>query len=252
GTPARAPARTSSPARAHGAGLPAAIRAVCRHIRAHSGALHVASRRKVLRILATGDSMIYPIDQELAIERPAGMRVVRERHDGSGLTTAMIDWARLSVRQAARVRPDVTVISLGGRDAGIPLRDARHRLVACCAAAWLGLYAGLVRPLVSAYLRGGRARVYWLLLPAPREALRAPLFEAVNDAVRLLAPQFGTALRLIATDAAISPGGYQQVVTYDGLKIRPRAPDGIHLNHEGACVERGLVTEALRADGLLH
>ncbi len=89
------------------------------------------------------------------------------------------------------------MITLGGRDGGIPLEGAAHKLVPCCGTPWLELYADRVRPLIRAYLRGGRGRVYWLLLPAPHEALRAPLFEAVNDAVRLMAGEFGASLRLI-------------------------------------------------------
>jgi hypothetical protein len=35
------------------------------------------------------------------------------------------------------------------------------------------------------------------------------------------------------------------------VSVAPRAPDGIHLTHAGACVERSLVFEAMLADGLL-
>ena len=196
--------------------------------------------------------MIYPIDEQLTIGTPAGMRVVTDRHDGTGLTTSTVNWRRLSERQAATIRPDVTVISLGGRDGGISLPDSENRLVPCCGTAWLELYAARVRPLIHAYLRGGSGRVYWLLLPAPRETLRAPLFEAVNNTIRLLSGEFPGALRLIPTDAVISPGGYRSTITYDGVALHPRAPDGIHLSHQGACVERDLVVEALQADGLLR
>jgi hypothetical protein len=225
--------------------------AICRRIRAASGPLRLPARHKRLTILVTGDSLIYPIDEELAVGRAGGMRVVADRRDGTGLTTRTVNWDRLSKQQAARVRPDVTVITLGGRDGGIPLEGLAHKLVPCCGTPWLELYADRVRPLIRAYLRGGHGRVYWLLLPAPHEALRAPLFEAVNDALRLLAPEFGASLRLIPNDAVISPGGFQDTITYDGLQIHPRTPDGIHLTHEGACVERSLVIEGLRADGLL-
>ena len=74
--------------------------AICQRIRADSGPIHLAAHRKHLTILATGDSLIYPIDQELAVERAAGMRVVADRHDGTGLTTTTVNWARLSRRQA--------------------------------------------------------------------------------------------------------------------------------------------------------
>ncbi len=253
------PAPRPPGSRAHAAGLgpssapptPRTPSAICQRIRADSGPVHLAAHRKRLTILATGDSLIYPIDQELAIEQPAGMRVVADRHDGTGLTTTTINWKRHSRWQAATFRPDVTVITLGGVDGGIPLQNAAHQLVECCGTPWLELYAGLVRPLVHAYLRGGRGRVLWLLLPAPREALRAPLFEAVNNAITLLAGEFGSAMRLIPNNTVISPGGFKQAITYDGLRIHPRTPDGIHLTHEGACVERSLIVEALRADGLL-
>jgi hypothetical protein len=234
-----------------GGGTPLSTTQLCARIRAASGRLRLAPHRRTLRLLATGDSMIYPADQELSLSRPRGMSVIDSRHDGTGLTTSTVDWRLVAQHEAATLRPDVTVITLGGRDGGIALPDAQQRLIPCCAAQWLALYAGRVRPLIRAYLRGGRGHVYWLLLPAPQEALRAPLFEAVNDALRLLAPEFGSALRLLPTDAVISPGGFQETISYDGLELHPRAPDGIHLTHAGACVERSLIVEALLADGLL-
>ena len=36
------------------------------------------------------------------------------------------------------------------------------------------------------------------------------------------------------------------------LQLAPRAPDGIHLDHAGACVERSLLVRALLTDGLLR
>jgi hypothetical protein len=234
-----------------GGGAPLSASQQCARMRAASGPLRLAPHRRTLRVLATGDSMIYPADQELALLHPRGMTVIDSRHDGTGLTTNTVNWRLLAESQAATLRPDATVITVGGRDGGISLPDAHHHLVPCCAAQWLALYAGRLRPLIRAYVRGGRARVYWLLLPAPQEALRAPLFAAVNDALRLLAPEFAGRLRLLATDEVISPGGFQQMITYDGLQIHPRAPDGIHLTHPGACVERSLIVEAMLADGLL-
>jgi hypothetical protein len=246
-TSTRAHTSSTSPAAAHA--LPAA--GICRRMRAISGHLRIAGRRKRLRVLVTGDSMIQPLDQVLGIESPRGTTVLTSRHDGTGLTTNTVDWHALARRQAASIRPDATVISLGGRDGGIPLENASHHLVECCASEWLALYAARLRPLARAYLRGGAGHLYWLLLPAPRETLRAPLYEAINDALRLLAGEIGPAMHLIPVDSAISPGGFRETIAYDGLRIHPRTPDGIHLDHAGACVERSLVTEAMVADGLL-
>jgi hypothetical protein len=204
-------------------------------------------------VLATGDSMIYPILEELAAEAPRGMHVIPERHDGTGLIMSTVNWHRLAKQQVTRFHPDATVITLGGRDGGIPLRGPDHKLIECCGSEWLKAYAGLLRPLVNAYLRGGLGHVYWLLLPAPRERLRAPLYEAVNDALRLLAAEFGDRMQLIPVDAVITPGyQFQETITYQGLAVHPRTPDGIHLDHAGACVERSLLVEAMLANGLLR
>jgi hypothetical protein len=229
--------------------LPPTEEAVCRRLQALQGPLRLAGHRKRLTVLATGDSMIYPILEMLAVGAPEGMRVVPERYDGTGLTTNTVNWQRLSLRQATKIRPDVTVISVGGRDGGIPLPNAQHQLVECCGAPWLSLYAGLLRPLVVHYLRNGLGRVLWLELPAPREAARAPLFEAVNEALRLVAAEFPGAMQLIPVNSVISPGGYQTTITFDGLTIHPRTADGIHLDHAGACVERSLLVSQMKADG---
>ena len=229
-----------------------ATAAVCSRLRAELGPLRLGAHRKRLTALATGDSMIYPLDQELAVDPPGGMRVQADRRDGTGLTTATVNWHRLAQLQVVRFHPGATVISLGGRDGGYPLRAADHQLVECCGASWLALYAQLAQPLVDAYVQGGRAHVYWLLLPAPREAARAPLYEAVNNAIRLLASRFPADMTLVPVDSVISAGGYQETITYHGVQVRPRAPDGIHLNHEGACVERSLVAEAMISTGLLE
>jgi hypothetical protein len=245
-------ASTIARAQGHVSAVPPSQSVICRQIRALTGIRGLAARRRGLRLLAIGDSMIYPVSQELAAGRVPGERVVADRHDGTGLTTNTLSWPLLAVHQAARVRPDVTVIALGGRDGGVPIRNAHQHIVFCCGPDWIGLYAGLVRPLVRSYLRHGQGRVYWLTLPVPREATRAPLFAAVNDAVRSLVPHFGGGLRLIGVDTAVSPGGFQDTISYDGLTIHPRTPDGIHLTHAGACVEESLVSQALREDGLLR
>jgi len=223
--------------------------AICRELREDTGLLRLPGPEGHLSVLVTGDSMSYPIDQEMGIGAPRGMVVHVDRHDGTGLTTTTVNWARLAARQVARFHPDATVISLGGRDGGIPLPDPARGLTECCGRRWLRLYANLVRPLVRAYVHGGTGHVYWLELPAPEEAARAPFYEAINAALALLVPEFPGQLTLIGVDGAISPGGFQESILYEGLQIRPRTPDGIHLNHAGACVERSLVAAAMLQDG---
>jgi hypothetical protein len=225
---------------------------VCGTLRRDTGAVRLPGGSRHLSVLVTGDSMSYPIDQEMAVEAPAGMVVHADRHDGTGLTTQTVNWPRLAERQVRLFRPAATVITIGGRDGGIPLPDGRGGETECCGARWLRLYANLLRPLAVSYTRGGRGHVYWLELPAPREALRAPLYQAVNEAIALVAREFPGEITLIDVPGALSPGGFQEQVSYEGLEINPRTPDGIHLDHAGACVERSLVVSAMLADGQLE
>ncbi len=227
--------------------------AVCQHVKRADRALRRPAGARPLRVLATGDSMIYPIHEVLTwLLHPSRTQVTVDRRDGTGLRTPTPNWPRLARRQAARYRPDVTVITLGGRDAGFPLATADHGSIPCCGLDWQQGYAARLRPLVLSYLRGGRGRVYWLSLPVPRDAGAAPLFAAVNGALRLLVGEFAGRMRLIPVEETISPGGFQDTLVYDGLTIHPRHPDGFHLTHEGGCVEGALVEDALRADGLLR
>ena len=129
--------------------------AICRELREDTGLLRLPGPEGHLSVLVTGDSMSYPIDQEMGIEAPRGMVVHVDRHDGTGLTTTTVNWARLAARQVARFHPDATVISLGGRDGGIPLPTRLRGLTECCGRRWLRLYANLLRPLVRAYVHGG-------------------------------------------------------------------------------------------------
>ena len=225
---------------------------ICRALRRHTGALRLPGPEGHLSVLVTGDSMSYPINQEMAVEAPPGMVVHADRRDGTGLTTQTVNWPRLAAGQIARFHPDATVITIGGRDGGIPLPDGGHGLIECCGARWLRQYANLLRPLARTYIRGGEGHVYWLTLPAPREAARAPLYEAVNAALALLAAEFPGQITLIGVAGAISPAGFQEQNSYEGLLIRPRTPDGIHLDHAGACVERSLVVRAMLAAGQLE
>jgi len=226
---------------------------ICRTLRHNTGALRLPGPAGRLSVLVTGDSLSYPINQEMAVEAPAGMVVHVDRHDGTGLTTQTVDWPRLAVSQVERFHPDATIITLGGVDGGIPLPDpVSHRLTPCCSARWLRLYADLARPLVRAYVQGGKGHVYWLQIPAPREVLRAGLYEAVDEAIALLAREFPGEMTVIPVLAAVSPGGWDEQITYEGLQISPRTPDGIHVDHAGACIERSLVVAAMLEDGQLE
>jgi hypothetical protein len=202
-----------------------------------------------LRILATGDSMIQIVDSFMRERAGSRRGVVRtDARVATGISKpSLLDWPAHASEQAASVRPDATVVFLGAND-GFPMAGAD-----CCGTAWIAEYARRAREMMRTYARGGRGRVYWLLLPAPRDGFFREAFPAVNSALRQAARGLGDDVRLIALDEVFTPGGrYRGSMKIDGKRVRVRQDDGVHLNATGAELAAGLVIDALRRDRMLR
>jgi uncharacterized protein len=197
------------------------------------------------RVLATGDSMIQIIDSFLKDRLGAGgIRVKSDARISTGISKPfMLDWVRHARRQARRIRPDVTVVFIGAND-GFPIGGAN-----CCGEPWIDGYARRARQMMASYARGGRSRVYWLLLPAPRGGNFRRVFTAVNTAlVRAASGQRGA--RLIHLEKVFTPGGrFRPVIRWHGRLVHARQDDGVHLSRSGASIAANLVIRAIRRDG---
>ncbi|MEA2401087.1 MAG: uncharacterized protein QOK00_1490 [Thermoleophilaceae bacterium] len=201
-----------------------------------------------LRILATGDSMIQIVDSFMRERAGSRRGVVRsDARVATGISKpSLLDWRAHAREQAASVRPDATVVFLGAND-GFPMAGAD-----CCGAPWIAEYARRARDMMRTYARGGRGRVYWLLLPAPREGFFREAFPAVNAALREAARRLGDDVRLIDLGQVFTPGGrYRSSMTIDGKRVRVRQDDGVHLNTAGAALAARLVIEAMERDRML-
>jgi hypothetical protein len=106
--------------------------------------------------------------------------------------------------------------------------------------------------MMRSYARGGRARVYWLLLPAARSGIFRETFPAVNAGIRRAAEGLGDDVRLIELDQFFTPGGrFRSSMRVGGRLLRVRQDDGVHLNVTGAELAAGLIARAIRRDRLL-
>jgi hypothetical protein len=208
-------------------------------------------RRPLKRLLATGDSMIMPLDAELARRFGAGSGVttVREPHIGTGISkTGLLDWGKLSVRQIAKDPPDAVVMFLGANE-GFPMRTRGGPQLECCDARWAAEYASRARLMMNTYRRSGAARVYWLTLPAPRDPDRAEIARAVNAAIRVAAAPYRAQVRIVSLDGRFTPDWrFRDSITVDGRETLVRNADGIHLNRDGAAIAADDVTAALERD----
>lgn len=204
------------------------------------------------RLLATGDSQIQIVDGFLARRlRPDGGRVTSDAHISTGLSKPFVlNWPAHARGSAGALKPDATVMIIGAND-GFSLPRRGGGSVACCGPAWQGSYAGRVAGMMRTYLRDGRARVYWLLLPDARSRAFGRVFRAVNRAIQNAGRRFDPDdVKVIDLRRTFTPGGrFRQVITYGGRTQSVRQPDGVHLNVAGASIAADIIVAALRRDG---
>jgi hypothetical protein len=187
-------------------------------------------------LLVTGDSMSQPLDADLARAlADKGVRTVRDAHLGTAISKPLLaDWRELSAQQEQAQRPDAVVMFLGANE-GFPLQVGR-RTVACCGPAWAAEYATRARTMIANYLDGGAHRLYWILIPAPRDPARARIATTVNAAIRVAAAAFGAQAVVVDDTRIFTPKGFRNAMRVDGRQQIVRQPDGIHLNDLGAQV----------------
>ena len=208
-----------------------------------------------LRVLVTGDSIVFGLFQALAGDLGDHGSVRGDPQPGRGITNphGFLDWPAHARRTARTDKPDVTVVFLGYADAGYPLVAESGETVACCDPPWVAAYATRVSAMMTSYLRDGRGLVYWVLLPTPRSAAKTRVARAENDAVRLAGRGFDDGVRVIEKVAdVISPEGrYHDSIRIDGREQLVRDSDGVHLTALGIRIVTDIVRETLRSDALL-
>ena len=187
------------------------------------------------RVLATGDSMMYVIQDRLKerLEK-RGHTVKVEGLFGTGITKPWIlDWAEKARAQVEEFRPDVTVVFLG---AGDTFALGGHE---CCGPQWRALYIEQVREMIAIY-----GRTVWLTLPAPRDAGLAKVFRSVNRAIREGVAGHGELVDLVPV---FTPGWrYRRTMPWKGKRVIVRQRDGVHLGYHGDWIASTLAIDALR------
>jgi hypothetical protein len=203
-------------------------------------------------LLVTGDSLSMPLDTETArrmADSDPDVDVQRDPHVGTGISkSGLVDWGRLSTQHVRERHPDAVVVFIGANE-GFPLPGPGGDQIDCCGPDWAAAYANRVRRMMNTYRQGGRARVYWLTLPIPRDGDLAEVARAVNAAIDVAAEPFRAQVRVLDMTSLFTPGGkYRDAMTVGGRKRIVRDPDGIHLNTTGAGVAADKVLEAVDRD----
>lgn len=205
--------------------------------------------RPLKTVLVTGDSMSLLLDADVA-RRLAGssIKTIRDPHLGTGLSISqLVDWGKLSVSQVKKYSPDAIVVFIGAND-GYDLKYGGKNFH-CCGPEWAATYANHARAVMNTFRQAGQARVYWLLLPGPRDPDRQKISKVVNLADTVAAQPYRAQIRLLDMSAIFTPDfKYRDAMPVSGEDTIVRQADGIHLNQAGASVAADEVLKALRAD----
>ena len=187
-------------------------------------------------LLITGDSLSQPLDTELARRlTPEGIEVTRDAHVGTGISNStLVDWGQLSAAQVEKHHPQAVVVFIGANE-GYPMPGPNGKDIPCCSPEWAAVYANRVRQVIDTYRQDGRAKVYWLTVPLPRDPARQRIASVVNQSVVVAAQPWRSQVRIIDTDEYFSPDDrYSDSITVDGNDQIVRESDGIHLNDAGS------------------
>jgi hypothetical protein len=206
-----------------------------------------------LRLLVTGDSLVYGIFEDLRSVLGGRALVRGDPNPATAISKPIgLDWVAHARAIARSARPDVTVVFLGGGE-GFDLRPPAGSPIACCGPAWSAEYARRVTEMMASFQRAGRGLVYWVLLPAARSPAMATAFRAVNVGIREAAAGFDDGARAIQRLAnVLAPRDvFERSIVYNGKRRVVREPDGFHLAPAGVHIAMGTILEQLRADGLL-
>ena len=205
-----------------------------------------ARRPRLYRVLVTGDSLSTPLDNEIAQRLAPSVSVTREPHLASGISNpSIVDWGELSTSQVAAADYDAIVIFIGANE-GYPMPGPGGGDVACCGPEWAAIFANRARQMMNTYRQGGRAQVFWLNVPTPRDPDRQRIERAVNDAIEVAAQPWRDQVHVFDTVSVFTPGDrYRDSMTVDGRDQIVRESDGIHLNQTGAGLAADLVIDQI-------
>lgn len=186
-------------------------------------------------VLVTGDSLSQPLDQVIARRLAGAAKVVRDPHIGTGISKSiLVDWGKLSGAQVKKHTPDAVVVFIGANE-GFSMKGPDGRDVDCCGTDYAAIYANRVRQMMNTYRQAGAARVYWITLPAPRDATRQKIARTVNAAIAVAAQPYRSQVRVLDSVPIFTPGGrYRDAMDVDGEEKIVRESDGIHLNAAGS------------------
>jgi uncharacterized protein len=201
-----------------------------------SGSRRAASPGQPLKVWMAGDSLMGTVSESfgaLTGSNPA-VNVTTDVQIGTGLARPDVyNWPSAVSGELATVNPDVVVLMFGAND-DQDMEIGSHRVV-IGTDPWRAEYARRVSQLM-ALAATGRRQVIWVGIPAVKRPRLNQTKDAINAAVRTMAPQYPGVTFIDANPVFDGPGG--SYITFinnaGGQPVKVRESDGIHFTLAGA------------------
>lgn len=205
---------------------------------------------KPLRVLITGDSLSQYLGQQF-IELTAHSKKVVGKiavRNGTGLARPdVFDWAKGARTAVAQANPDVVIVALGANDdQGIALPGPRALQVG--GKEWAGEYARRAEVVMKILIGKGQRRVYWMGLPAVRDAKMDRDYRSLNEALKTAASHVPGVRYVDTRGLSLLHGKFSDYLYDAGKRILARQPDGIHFTYEGSKIPAEKVLETAAPD----
>ena len=200
-------------------------------------------------MLATGDSEIQVLDDQIASALSGRARVIGEAHISTGLSKlGFFNWIARATTQALSIHPDVTIMSIGAND-GFGLPGVHGGTAQCCGADWVdGLRRAGAPDDDARTCATGRGACTGSCCRRRGRPNFAPVYRAVDAGFLAAARQFPAGVHVVDIRPIFSPGGrYRQFVG----SVDARESDGIHLSAAGDQIALRFLLAQMRADGTL-
>lgn len=180
--------------------------------------------------------------------KEGGFDVQRRGKKSSGLARPdFFDWPKEATRLHAAFAPDVSVVMFGGND-GMSLHmgsGADPKWIRPDDPQWDVEYRRRVAALADILAPGGE-RLLWIGMPPVKDAKLNRRVERMNVAFSAEMEARGNGHFLETWNLLGVDGAYTDRVEIDGVRVRVRAGDGVHLTPAGAKFMVGHVAARLR------
>ncbi len=204
-----------------------------------------------LKFLIIGDSLVatgFGPEMEKWLMRYPNISVKREGRYSTGLNRKdYFNWELRAKQLINTFHPDVVLVFIGAND-GQKIKDEDGRVYGLYKDGWDEAYSKRVRNFMKIISANSR-KVYWIGHPIPANRDFTKKFSLMNPIYQNEAKNFDNVIFISSWDRFAINGKYAPFIKNDqGIKVKVKYSDGVHLTPNGAKILVNLVVNRMKED----